>query len=148
MGKGRRRKGSGLVRKGKEFRDPEICYIGGKNYNNSLAFLLFLNTQLDMTSSVWSELYMHVCLCCCCFSVAKSFRTLCDPMDCSPPGSSVHGISHIRMLEWVAISFSRGSSWPRDQTHVSYIGWWILYHGAMVFVYLNVSGEVALFTCN
>ena len=39
-------------------------------------------------------------------------------MDCSPPGSSVHGISQARILEWVAISFSRGSSWPRDQTHV------------------------------
>ena len=38
-------------------------------------------------------------------------------MDCSPPGSSVHGISQAGMLEWIAISFSRGSSWPRDQTH-------------------------------
>ena len=39
-------------------------------------------------------------------------------MDCSPPGSSVHGISQARILEWVAISFSRGSSQPRDRTHV------------------------------
>ena len=44
---------------------------------------------------------------------------LCDPVDCSPPGSSVHGISQARIQEWVAISFSRGSSWPRDPTHVS-----------------------------
>ena len=43
----------------------------------------------------------------------------CDPMDCNPPGSSVHGISQARMLEWVAIPFSRGSSQPRDWTHVS-----------------------------
>ena len=43
-------------------------------------------------------------------------------MDCSPPGSSVHGISQARILEWVATSFSRGSSWLRDQTHVSCIG--------------------------
>ena len=42
-------------------------------------------------------------------------------MDCSPPGSSVHGILQARMLEWVAISFSRGSSWPRDWTQVSCI---------------------------
>ena len=42
-------------------------------------------------------------------------------MDCSPPGSSIHGIFQARMLEWVAISFSRGSSWPRDQTRVSWI---------------------------
>ena len=38
----------------------------------------------------------------------------CDPMDCSSPSSSVHGINQVRMLEWIAISFSRGSSWPRD----------------------------------
>ena len=42
--------------------------------------------------------------------VAHSGPTLCDPMDCSPPGSSVHGILQARILEWVAISFSRGSS--------------------------------------
>ena len=46
--------------------------------------------------------------------VAQSRPTLCDPMDCSPPGSSVHGILQARMLEWVAISFSRRSSQPRD----------------------------------
>ena len=49
-----------------------------------------------------------------------SCPTLCDPMDCSPPGSSVHGIFQARILEWVAISFSRVSSQPRDQTRVSY----------------------------
>ena len=43
----------------------------------------------------------------------------CDPMDCSPPGSSVHEIFQARILEWVAISFSRGSSQPRDWTRVS-----------------------------
>ena len=45
--------------------------------------------------------------------VAQSCPTLCDPMDCSPPGSSVHGIFQARGLEWIAISFSRGSSQPR-----------------------------------
>ena len=53
--------------------------------------------------------------------VAQSCPTLCDPMDCSPPGSSVHGIFQARILEWVAISFSRGSSRPRDWTRVSCI---------------------------
>ena len=53
----------------------------------------------------------------------------CDPMDCSPPGSSVLGISQAIILEWVAISFFRGSSWPKDQTHICCIGRWILYHG-------------------
>ena len=46
--------------------------------------------------------------------VTQSCLTLCDLMDCSPPGSSVHGILQARILEWVAISFSRGLSQPRD----------------------------------
>ena len=49
----------------------------------------------------------------------QSCPTLCDPMDCSPSGSSIHGILQARILGWVAISFSRGFSPPRDQTHVS-----------------------------
>ena len=53
--------------------------------------------------------------------VAQSCPTLCDPMDCSPPGSSVHEIFQARILEWVAISFSRGSFPPRDRTHISQI---------------------------
>ena len=53
--------------------------------------------------------------------VAQSCPTLCNPMDCSPPGSSVHGILQARIMEWVAISFSRGLSQPRDQTQVSCI---------------------------
>ena len=54
---------------------------------------------------------VHGCFCC---SVAQSCPTLCNPMDYSLPGSSVHGILQARILEWVAISFSRGSSWPRN----------------------------------
>ena len=53
--------------------------------------------------------------------VAQSCSTLCDPVDCSLPGSSVHGILQARILEWVAISFSRESSRPRDRTRVSHI---------------------------
>ena len=53
--------------------------------------------------------------------VSQSCPTLCDPMDCSLPGSSIHGILQATVLEWVAISFSRGSSWPRDRTQVSHI---------------------------
>ena len=51
---------------------------------------------------------------------SQSCLTLCDPVDCSLPVSSVHGIFQARVLEWVAISFSRGSSQPRDQTWVSH----------------------------
>ena len=53
--------------------------------------------------------------------VAQSCPTLCDLVDCSPSSSSVHGILQARILEWVAISFTRGSSQPRDQTQVSRI---------------------------
>ena len=51
-------------------------------------------------------------------SVSQLCLTPCDLMDCSPPGSSVHGILQARILEWVAIPFSRGYSWPKDQTQV------------------------------
>ena len=57
-------------------------------------------------------------------------RLFCDPMDCSPPGSSDNGVSQARILDWAATSFSRGSSWPRDWTHISCIGRRILYHWA------------------
>ena len=53
--------------------------------------------------------------------VAQSCLTLCNPMDCSLPGFSVHGILQARILEWVTISFYRGSSQPKDQTEVSWI---------------------------
>ena len=63
--------------------------------------------------------------------VPQSSPTLCNPMDYSQPGSSVHGIFQARILEWVAISYSRGSSQPRDQSHISSVSCidrQILYH--------------------
>ena len=56
-----------------------------------------------------------------CMLVAQSCLTFCDPMDCSPSGFSVHGLLQARILEWVVIPFSTGSSQPRDQTWVSCI---------------------------
>ena len=53
--------------------------------------------------------------------VTQSCSTLCDPMNCSLPGSSVQGIFQARILAWVAMSLSRGTSWPKDQTWDSYI---------------------------
>ena len=50
--------------------------------------------------------------------VAHTCQTLCNPMGCSPPGSPVHGVLQARILEWIAIPFSRGSPQPRDQTWV------------------------------
>ena len=57
--------------------------------------------------------FVFVCL------VAQSYPNLCNPLGCSPPGSSVQEVSQARILEWVALSFSRISVWPRDQTWIS-----------------------------
>ena len=81
-----------------------------------MAFIMDYNVVLDqmiknppaMQEWKWSE-------------VTQSCPTLCDPMDCSLPGSSVHGILQTRILERFAISFSRGSSRPKDRTQVSRI---------------------------
>ena len=67
----------------------------------------------------------------CCAKLLWSCQILCESMDCNPPGSSVHGILQARILEWIAMPSSRGSSWPRDGTWVPYvssIGRQILYH--------------------
>ena len=71
--------------------------------------LRYMCTYLWVLLSVWVCIDAQVC------------PTVCDPMDCKLPGSSVHGISQARILEWVAISFSEGSSWPRHRTPVSFI---------------------------
>ena len=55
---------------------------------------------------------------CVCAQLLQLCPTLCDSMDCSPPGSSVYGILQARIWEWVAMPSSRESSWPRDRTHV------------------------------
>ena len=92
-------------------------------------------TLARTTTSLW---LLFLCFClflCLCLSISLpspvpssskgaqplSSVRLCDPMDYSPAGSSVHGILQIRILEWVAIPFSKGFSWPRDQTWVSCI---------------------------
>ena len=56
--------------------------------------------------------------------LTQSCLTLCDTMDCSPPGCSIHEILQARILEWVAMPSSRGSSWPRDCTHISCLLHW------------------------
>ena len=78
---------------------------------------------------------------------------LCDPIDCSPPGSFVHGILQARVLEWVSISSSRGSSQPRDQTHVSsgfFIGRQIFFLSFFFFFFLkdNYFTEFCCFQSN
>ena len=88
----------------------------------------FISTLLSVGCKGWSPLYKAWIKGLCLHAMSlQSCLTLCDPMDCSPPGTSVHGIFQARILEWIAMPSSRGSSQPRDRTHVSYVsctdGW-------------------------
>ena len=65
--------------------------------------------QTSQEKSIYLLNNQETCVC-----VLSHVLLFCNPMDCSPPGSSVHGIFQARILKWVAISFSRGSSQPRD----------------------------------
>ena len=67
-----------------------------------------LKNEIIIECLLWGNTVCCVCL------VTQSCLTLCDPMDCSPPGSSVRGILQTRILEWVTMPSSRGSSQPRD----------------------------------
>ena len=94
-------------------------------YDNSQhPYTKFTKFMYKTNESYWLDHY------CCCL-VAQSCPTLCNPMDCSPPGSSVHGISQASSLEWFAISFFRASSTPRNWTCISCIDRQILYHWAI-----------------
>ena len=87
-----------------------------------------------------------VILHCCCLD-SHLCLTLWDPMGCSPPGSSVHGSSQARTLEWVAISFSRGSSWPKDGAHISCLGRCVLYRWATREAHLAVYHVICWCSC-
>ena len=78
----------------------------------------------------WVMGYIYIASKCMYAKLLQPCLTLCHSMDHSLPGSSVHGILHARVLEWVAMSSYRGSSWPRSRTMslVSCIGRWVLYH--------------------
>ena len=89
----------------------------------------FASRESDAETNSWRENAFLVAQWCYCL-IAQLCLTLCSPMDCSLPGSSVHEISQARTLEGGAISFSRGSSWPRVQTCNSCTGRGILYHWA------------------
>ena len=91
-----------------------IPYCNGSSTNTEI-FLFFSSLPLLSTTFYWVTRTKVKVL------VAQSCPTLCDPMDCSPRGSSVHGILQARTLEWVAMPFSSGSLWPRDWTWVSRI---------------------------
>ena len=104
-----------------------LLYFQNQNVLRWCVHLMFLISLLEGVAKLVVYLTISSCLlyteysCAVLCLVTQSCPTLCDPMDCSPPGSSVHGIFQARILEWVAISFSRGTSWPRDWTGFSRI---------------------------
>ena len=78
----------------------------------------FLIIHTHFRKFLKDTLFSHLPIMCFCHCLFMKSCRLCDPMTCSPPDSSVHGISQARILEWVVVSFSRGSSWPRDQIQI------------------------------
>ena len=96
-----------------------------KDFQSSLLAMIFMLSQVRFERK---GKYMHAQYC----------PTLSGPMDCSPLGSSVHGIFQARILEWVAISYSRGSSQPRGPTRFSCVSRCILYYWANKWDYLLI----------
>ena len=84
----------------------------------------FCSTPLPYSTLCWEDSFWSlIVLWAHAWEITQSCPTLCSPMGCSPPGSSVHGILQARILEWVAMPSYRGSSQPRDQTRVFCISW-------------------------
>ena len=109
------------------YRDKAMLLSSFCNLEGRLCTLLAQRIGFPIVSLLGKRILFH----CLCAKLLQSYLTLCDPIDCNPPGSSVNVILQARILEWVAISFSTGSSQCRNQTNVSYIscvGRLVLYH--------------------
>ena len=103
--------------------EGKLCSLSGDTRMLTVSLLYREKKPLNLSIKYWTV-----------FVRAKSLQscpTLCDPVDHSPPGYSVNEILQARFLEWVVMPSSRGSSWPRDRTHISCIsciGKQVLYH--------------------
>ena len=127
----------------KEAKGIQIARCCAKNWTG-------LGLTKDIWTAIWSKMH-DVCM----LSRFCQCPTLCDPMDCSLPGSSIHGIVQERTLEWVAISSSRGSSQCRDWTQGTWffcIGRRILYrwatwqaHKQLVIAYVKIYNRKSLY---
>ena len=96
----------------------QICNLSEYIWDSSRLLPVATGSFLNTHTHTHTHTQILMCVLC---PVAQSCPTLCDPVDYCPPGSSVHGILQARVLDWVAISFSRGSSRPRGRTWVSCI---------------------------
>ena len=113
---------------------PTPVFLPGKSegWRTPVGCRLWGRTESDTAEVTYREKLRHAKLC------AKSLQscpTLCDPMEFSPTGSSVHGILQTRILEWVAVPSSGGFSWPRHQTLVSSLFFFLIYF-LFIFIYL------------
>ena len=108
---------------------PGTCPADGKGYRTqTLPSAVRLMGNIPFPCMTGHYIHVRVCVHA---NSLQSCPTLCDPMACSPPGSSVHGIFQERILERAAMPSSWGSSQPRDRIYISYIfciGRWVLYH--------------------
>ena len=111
------------------YKQKVLCTFSMVIKSNQLHKLYLFAILPDFANLIW-HLSQHtgnicvwvcVCVCVCIMKVFQSCSALCDPMDHSMPGSSVHKIFQARILNWVASPFCRESTWPRDQTQVSCI---------------------------
>ena len=99
--------------------------LGGKHYTATwfwyFFWLLSLQTWKSKVPYIRAHALIWICIPCLPTKLLQSCQTLCNPINCSPPGSSAHGFLQARILQGVAMPSSRGSSQPRDQIHVSYV---------------------------
>ena len=102
---------------------PRMEYVTCKFNRHDEIFLYWGEKEKKEREPTHSRVFFSSSLC---THSSQLCSTLCEPKDCSLPGSSVLGILKARMLEWVAISSSRGSSPPRDRTCISCLGQWIV----------------------
>ena len=108
-------------------RSIDFCLFCRLAFNSHVKALSFSTTQFVIYEVDYSrdlillKSSLHLCVHACLHAQLLSCVSLCNPMDCIPPGSSVPGISHARILEWIAISYSGGSSQARDWNHISWI---------------------------
>ena len=112
-------RGRGQGRAGREFGVNRCKLLYGEWINNKVLLSSTGNDIQSLATPYNGRDYTHVCIVCVCAHSLQSWPTLCDPVDCSPPGSCVHGLLQARILEWVAMPSSRGSSWPRDHSCIS-----------------------------
>ena len=118
------------------------CLNGSQFVGRSDKGLLILTLCLACRQVLKGCYYRDDCCCCYCL-VTQVCLTLCDRIDCSLPGSSVHGILQARTLEWVAMPSSRGSSQPRDRTCISYLagGFFTAEPPEMIIITLKIKNR-------